>query len=270
MLASYEAQRIAQQAQLQQQQQQGSLSLDDLKKQLNKEYEDTIKQFSLYDAFWISISDKEGNWPDKPKLFRYNKITVQDYEKAQRMISESMIGRKSFNEFIEPSEYVELQTEADTEEEDSFSTTEAMLEYYRFLASCYLKMSSEEFDRCDWGKVRLVVNACNYRTEHSFIDESYGLGVFFEIDIATYLNKRDIEVLKMYGRWISKAELAPWILNGGFMYEEDINAFSKLQALQQKGEERKQKKADKIAEYKANNANASSSGSRHITRTRRH
>ena len=247
MLASYAAQQAeweARQRELgllkepeQEQEEQDLITL------AKKMYEELYKEYARYDSFWIAIQDnKNGNW-QKPKLFKRHKITVKDFAKAEVLKDEI----NSDYGYVEPSSE-QLQEEED-KEIDTVKDLEHVLNYYRFMAQCYLKMSAEEFDYCDCGKVRLIVDACNYRTVHTFVEGSKSLYEFTHLldaegkPMTAHLTDKDREMLELYTLWRGPAKIKPWIRNGGMMYEEDINVFLRLDSLYHAGEAYKNKKA---------------------------
>lgn len=214
---------------------------EDLAKYIKAQYEDAIKESAKYDAYWIAVC-VNGKW--QSRLYRRNKITAVDFAKAKEMVS-SIENSEPPDEDEYDYDYEEEDDDDDEADEDEdVGQLEQVLAYYRFLASCYLKMTAQEFDNCDWGKIRLIIDACNWRTSHSLVSLSRGLYEFFHIDLTTHLTEQDYEMLRMYRLWIGKAKIKPWTINGGTIYEEDINTFLKLEEFHNSGEKLKAKKQE--------------------------
>lgn len=258
MLSAYNAALIENQAKRQ-------LTVEELKQKLEDEYKELIKFYAQYDGFRIGIQDKEtGNWSSINKLFRYHKITSQDYAKAKEMAQ-----TEDWKKYAEPPSSVreaKLILEQVSSEDYIINLAgeviQRTLDYYRFLASCYLHMSCEDFDRCDWSKLRLVIEACNYRTEHSLAPFSEGLLMFFMIEntrgqpFTQRLTQRDVDMLNMYQLWVGPSKLRPWDINGGIVYEEDISTFVKLEEYRMLGE----KKREKIQQARENRSSGGVGG----------
>jgi len=219
------------------------LTAEDLKKQLAEQYQEQIKYYAKYDGFRISIQDEYENWPSIGRLFRYHKITALDFASSKEMI----------HNWRQDAEPLEFSSESDVQQWESEMIISAegfvqqTLDYYKFLASCYLHMTSKEFERCDWSKLRLVIEACIYRTEHSIATFSTPLLEFFTIEnargepMAIHLTPKDIDMLNMYQLWVGESKLKPWDINGGIIYQEDISTFLKLEEYRLLGEKKKAK-----------------------------
>jgi hypothetical protein len=249
---------------------------EDVETITRKEREELVKQYSKYDAFRIAIQI-DGNWQEsqqqQQQLFKYHKITSADHRQASELAEQL---READDD-----EHAEITVEPSPEkyevgekQDDELAKITKIIDYYRFLAFHYLEMSSEQFDRCDWGKLRLVVDACNYRTNHTLVEDSMGLYEFFHLEdtrgnpIVRHLTDRDHALLRMFRLWTGKAKLKPWHINGGIIYEEDINSFLQLEALQISGMKLKEKKS----KWKQDHANVGPDGEvhKHTTKVRNH
>jgi len=185
---------------------------------ITNQYREKIIELAQIDTYYtIPILTQKTDyyyfWENKQ--YRRHKITTADYEKAKEM---------SLN---------------DHEEERDLDD---LMELYQFLAMCYLRMPSDEFERSDWGTIRPVLDACQFRTAHSPADLSRGLYEFFHLEITSHLTSSDYDLLKMYRLWTGKARTKPWEYNGGIVYEEDLNTILKMEELQISGDNYKAKK----------------------------
>ena len=249
MLSSYQAQII------EQRQLYGiEAPKENLEDFIKKVREETVKLYAHYDRYRIAIQGEDRNW--HIKTFKRHKITTVDFAKAKEISHEL---NSNEDEIIEPIELEEEEEEESDDNNDDIDNKqlEQVLQYYRFLAGCYLKMTEQEFNNCDWGKLRLVIDACQYRTTHSFATDSEGLFEFFHLEdsrgnaFTKKLTDRDYQALKMFRLWIGKAKIKPWQTNGGIIYEEDINTFLKLEELQISGDKLKAKKKQAREDGKA-------------------
>ncbi|MBD0328369.1 MAG: hypothetical protein ICV68_18280 [Pyrinomonadaceae bacterium] len=208
--------------------------------QRNKEYKEQLQQLAQQTSYFILLQDTTSGQkiPDPEDVYRRKtvvfygneweevefkryKITITDHQRAEELYSR-------YEEF-------------DYEEDDTGGKMDAAMEYYQFLASCYLKMTEDEFKRADWGYLKLVMDACQYRTTRTLPKISRALYEYYHLGKAK-LNDDEYECLRMYRLWTGKAKTKPWEYNGGIVYQEDLNTVLEMEELEISGNNFRAKK----------------------------
>ncbi len=100
---------------------------------------------------------------------------------------------------------------------------------YKYLAMHYLSgLTEDEFMRCEWGEIKSVVDACNYRTAYSLPYVSTAIYNFcYGVSKGADLTNEEMEMLKMYRLW-KQWNTPPWEVNGGKIYPEDIETVMRI------------------------------------------
>lgn len=88
------------------------------------------------------LADKENHVINE-KIYDVHKVTVQQYNTLEQMRAalENLKGEKDHNKGV-------LQ----------------MADLYKELARVYLKMPENEYYNCDWHEIKLILDACAFRT----------------------------------------------------------------------------------------------------------
>jgi hypothetical protein len=160
------------------------------------------------------------------KVFKRFKITVDDYKKADELYLY----------------YAEIDPDEEEQDDDAGERKiDAIMQFYQFLAVCYLRMSVEDFQRADWGRLKMVLDACQYRTVRTLPKLSKALYEYYHFGKAN-LNEDEYECLKTYRLWTGKSKTKPWEYNGGFVYEEDLNMVLQMEELDISGQNFRAKK----------------------------
>lgn len=194
---------------------------------LERQYKRRIIQLSANDYHTIFVHVPEQSdginkyWDERE--YEYHKIRREDYEKSRELMA--------------------VYGEYDYQDETGVERIEAMLHAYEFLASCYLKMSSDDFKNADWQEVKDVINACEYRTHNSIAPESRNLYELFFYGQSKKLTKTERDAVDMYRLW-KNWHTKPWEINGGIIYPEDIQAVLRIEEIQVEAERREREKEE--------------------------
>lgn len=126
---------------------------------------------------------------------------------------------------------------------------------YEFLADKYLLMSKADFGNADWEATKAILEGCNFRTIHSLADISHNIFRLFEerktrAPLNLELSQEEHDELNMFILW-RDWKTKPWEINGGRVYEEDINFVMKVKSFQSAASDKKQAREDAQARLKA-------------------
>src|SRR5215216_680245 len=211
----------------------------------SKRYRESLQELAAQTTYYIDLQDTTtgqkivdpfdrrgktiivfyGNeW--ETKEYQRNKITVADYQKANEL-SKQHPG--------------DGERDYEKEEDRTSNEIDAVVEFYKFLALCYLRMTPDEFDRADWGYLKAILDACQYRTVRTLPKFSRALHQYFHLGKAK-LNEDEYEAVKIYRLWSGRAKTKPWEYNGGFVYEEDLNMVLHMEELDISGQNFRAKK----------------------------
>jgi hypothetical protein len=239
-----------------------SPELKQIRKGIAEQYKQKLIKLAKQDTYTIPLNILENGVeiPDpfnpskkyviyrewEEKEFKRHKITVQDWHKAE-----------------------ELKAIYNSEDDDTETKTNLLMNLYSFLAKCYLKMSTkDDFVRASWGELRPIIDACDYRTEHSLADISDGIYKYWHLDVPVFLTHEEIEMVRTYRLWTGKAKTKPWEINaGGVKYQEDLSMVLKMEELENSGHNFKAKKAERSSGGGASGG-VDADGTRHTKTTK--
>jgi hypothetical protein len=111
-----------------------------LKDKLNKDYMDMVIDYAKRDEYRVTFRRTSNR---EPKIYKREKPSVKEFKEVE-------IDRAKFEMMTKP--------------EQKLDVLNAAAEIYLKCAKMYFGMSQDEFEDCSWEDIKLILDACNFRT----------------------------------------------------------------------------------------------------------